>query len=576
METTYIYQKKRSEFGRQCLFSDKGPDLIDNYPSNRRYLHEYILQDPVERGTQLSTQYAVHELNTDRATYVNSGMCHVEGGWPKDVNVNDEEQTKRYRRKIEKDETYTVTLIQLCKNMENCILQNNAINIYQQYYTDVEPTPLVEKNSARTVNVYQDQYNITRPITNISWSSDSGTKMATCYCNLKYQADISQESKNALIWEVENPNVPLLTLKPSANAICLEYNPKDVNTLISGHINGQVGVWDLRKGCEPIDMTVMEVGFRDPVHSALWIASKSGYEFYTGSTDGQVKWWDLRKLNEPLETLILDLSNLHHQVISHAYSAIRLEYEMTMPTRFMVGTEEGFIVAGNRKGKTPQEKLTGKYQAHLGPVMGLERNPMYAKNFLSVGDWTARIWSEECRESCIMWTNYHKAMLTDCAWSPTRFSVYFTTRSDGVLDVWDILQQQKHACIGVKICDDALTKIRTHEAGRLVAVGSQKGTIYLVEFSENLSFSTKNDKALLTAMFERETKREKILEGRNRELRLKLKAKAEKGDEIEKEPSWSPLIFVDHHVMEAEADFLNTIDSILHPVVEEEKKAEET
>lgn len=36
--------------------------------------------------------------------------------------------------------------------------------------------------------------------------------------------------------------------------------------------------------------------------------------------------------------------------------------------------------------------------------------------------------------------------------------------------------------------------------GRLVAVGNQKGTTYLVEFSENLSVSNKNDKMLLTAV----------------------------------------------------------------------------
>lgn len=50
-----------------------------------------------------------------RAEYMNNGMNHIEGGWPKDVNTADEEQTKRYRRKIEKDEGYTHTMLQLCK-----------------------------------------------------------------------------------------------------------------------------------------------------------------------------------------------------------------------------------------------------------------------------------------------------------------------------------------------------------------------------------------------------------------------------------------------------------------------------
>lgn len=64
---------------------------------------------------QCSKVFAEHYINTTRAEYTNSGMNHTEGGWPKDVNITDEEQTKRYRRKIEKDEGYTHTMLQLCK-----------------------------------------------------------------------------------------------------------------------------------------------------------------------------------------------------------------------------------------------------------------------------------------------------------------------------------------------------------------------------------------------------------------------------------------------------------------------------
>lgn len=85
--------------------------------------------------------------------------------------------------------------------MENCILQNNAMNIYQQYYSDVEPTPLVERSSARTVNVFNDQCSIVRPVTHISWSPDGGNKIAVSHCNLKFQRDVSKEKTHSYIWE---------------------------------------------------------------------------------------------------------------------------------------------------------------------------------------------------------------------------------------------------------------------------------------------------------------------------------------------------------------------------------------
>jgi dynein intermediate chain 2, axonemal len=40
-------------------------------------------------------------------------MNHVEGGWPKDLNPVDPEQTLRYRKKIEKDEKYIHAILQL-------------------------------------------------------------------------------------------------------------------------------------------------------------------------------------------------------------------------------------------------------------------------------------------------------------------------------------------------------------------------------------------------------------------------------------------------------------------------------
>lgn len=108
------------------------------------------------------------------------------------------------------------------------------------------------------------------------------------------------------------------------------------------------------------------------------------------------------------------------QIIEKAMGACCLEYESSIPTRFMVGTENGVVISCNRKGKSPGEKMALRFNAHLGPVLAMNRNAAFVKNFLTVGDWTTRIWSEDCRESSIMWTCYHKARLTDGAWSPTR------------------------------------------------------------------------------------------------------------------------------------------------------------
>lgn len=85
------------------------------------------------------------------------------------------------------------------------------------------------------------------------------------------------------------------------------------------------------------------------------------------------------------------------------------------------------------------------------------------KNFLTVGDWTARIWSEECRESAIMWTPFHRYRVTDGAWSPTRLSLMLLTQSNGHLTVWDLLRQQREPILNVTVCEEPLTRVRFNE-----------------------------------------------------------------------------------------------------------------
>ena len=70
------------------------------------------------------------KVNTIRADFLSQGMNHAEGGWPKvrklkvfswnmfcscqDINPAENDQTMRFRKKIEKDENYVNTALGLC------------------------------------------------------------------------------------------------------------------------------------------------------------------------------------------------------------------------------------------------------------------------------------------------------------------------------------------------------------------------------------------------------------------------------------------------------------------------------
>nr|XP_048302125.1 dynein axonemal intermediate chain 2 isoform X2 [Myodes glareolus] len=519
MEIVYVYVKKRSEFGKQCNFSDRQAELNIDIPPNPELSSLYVERNPVDTGIQCSASMSEHEANTERFEMESCGVNHIEGGWPKDVNPQELEQTIRFRKKVEKDENYINAVMQLGSIMEHCIKQNNAIDIYEEYFDDEEGVEVTEEApSAKTINVFRDPQEIKRTATHLSWHPDGNKKLAVAYSCLNFQRAPVGMSHESYIWDLENPNRPEIALKPSSPLVTLEYNPKDSHVLLGGCYNGQIACWDTRKGSLVAELSTIEFSHRDPVYGTIWLQSKTGTECFSASTDGQ-------------------------------------------PTKFMVGTEQGIVISCNRKAKTSAEKIVCTFSGHHGPIYALQRNPFYPKNFLTVGDWTARIWSEDSRESSIMWTRYHMAYLSDGAWSPVRPAVFFTTKMDGTLDIWDLVFKQCDPALSLKVCDEALFCLRVQDTGCLIACGSQLGTTTLLEVSSSLSTLQRNEKNIASSIFERETRREKILEARHREMRLKEKGKAEGKDDEQKDEEMA--LNLEELVAKAEEEFFEVIFSEL-------------
>ena len=68
-----------------------------------------------------------------------------------------------------------------------------------------------------------------------------------------------------------------------------------------------------------------------------------------------------------------------------------------------------------------------------------------------VGDNTCKIWCEDLRTSPIMWMKPSKARLTDGCWSPTKISLFLTARTDGFVEVWDFLHNQRLPILTIKV-----------------------------------------------------------------------------------------------------------------------------
>ncbi len=52
-------------------------------------------------------------MNTVRFETAHQGVNHIEGGWPRDVNPLEPDQTSRFRKKTEKEDGYTRAMLSL-------------------------------------------------------------------------------------------------------------------------------------------------------------------------------------------------------------------------------------------------------------------------------------------------------------------------------------------------------------------------------------------------------------------------------------------------------------------------------
>ncbi|CAH0579285.1 unnamed protein product [Chrysodeixis includens] len=537
MITTSVIMK-RCRFGRQPLFSVNKPELLDSIDPDKHLQKQFGLRNPVHIACQVSNPLSEHEINTIIVKTKGRGINHAEGGWPKDVSYMNEEETTRYRKRIEREDDYICAVAILAPKLERFIRENNTIDLYEQYFTGLEEAARLEKPTVRICNLYKDTYK--RPIADISWTNEEDSKVAVCYCDKSYPiTGPVNEQLTCSLWDLENSEMPGTEFYPPAACFKIVCSP-DPSLIVGGLENGRVCTFDRRAGSAPVAISSAHTAHRDPVTALLFITSRGNTEFFTGSSDGQCMWFDTRDLSEPIDSLLIcpDLPPGKTVDFNCAHGVSSLQFERSFPSRFLCGTETGMVINVNRKGKTPQEVMSVPYHAHLGPVRAVHRSPCTTKMFITCGDWTTHIWSDDIRNGPIINGTPHLRQVRDVVWAPQRYSGYMTVSSDGNFRYWDILRKRYKPIVDLPVSNSPLYRVVPHEDGRLVAMGGGSGEMFLAVLSEDLVLSGDHDKQLIIQHFERETHREHILENRIKEIRLKIRAETEQAEAETDEPQY--------------------------------------
>jgi dynein intermediate chain 2, axonemal len=531
-EYEYIYQKKRKDFGRYCNFDDVEPKIlgqIDNQPQcGDMYVEQTILNIVLDNIPEMSE----HSVNTARVQTKSRVMIHTEGGWPKEVDATEAQDTMKFRKRLEKDPTYITAVRNLTKQAVMPLQQNMVMDLFEIYFQDQEPEHLPENLSVKTLALFKDPSEEKRSVTKIGWHPEGPTKLVGSYSNLRFQRTTEDMPMASFVWDISERNVPLLELRTNSPMVCCQYNHKNSDLLVGGTYSGLLNYYDLRKGPAPISRSSVEVSHWDPVYDVVWLQSKTGTECASVSSDGRLLFWDVRKMSEVTDECVLTDGGKDEP---KTIGGVALEWmQEAGPTKFLVGSEHGITLSCTKRPKKAVEVGTwfgsedrGGYGRHFGPVYSVKRNPFHTKFFLTVGDWCAKVWMDELKGPMLQ-TPYYSSFLSAACWSPMRAGVFFLARQDGRLDAWDYFYRMNEVAMSHKVSDHALTSLNVQAHGKLAAVGDADGVITLLQLCDGLADPMPNEKNLIGVMFDRETKREKNLEQIKKQASGAKAAKEEK------------------------------------------------
>jgi dynein intermediate chain 2 len=137
--------------------------------------------------------------------------------------------------------------------------------------------------------------------------------------------------------------------------------------------------------------------------------------------------------------------------------------------------------------------------------------------------------------------------------------VFYVTRMDGVVDVWDYFYRQNDVALTHKISDTPLASISLHSSGSLIAIGDEQGSVHLLGVNESLSRSSPHEKLAMQGIFDRETQREKNLLSLAKEAQRRDKAAAKRKADEEKEAEVKA--GQEEHMNEVEKQFIEAVEA---------------
>ncbi|RKO93616.1 WD40-repeat-containing domain protein, partial [Blyttiomyces helicus] len=203
-------------------------------------------------------------------------------------------------------------------------------------------------------------------------------------------------------------------------------------------------------------------------------------------------------------------------------------------SKFFCATEEGDLIYSDWTDKASEEKASRvehAYSYHFGPMSDLQRSPFFPDILLSVGGWSFHIWKEKVTAGPLLSSTPSPSYLICGRWSPTRPGVFYISKADGTIEIWDLLDRSHVPTTTQNISSIAISYMAIRQYSgksqlqhQFIAAGDDEGTLHILEVPRNLTKASKNEKSFVRAFFDREVRRLNYVQER-KQLRAKERAR---------------------------------------------------
>lgn len=293
-------------------------------------------------------------------------------------------------------------------------------------------------------------------------------------------------------------------LEVNHNGETVESKELAVKQLVTSALDGQIFFWDLRfkKDLKSLDL-VWKPLFKVPMMSG-------DNTFDYGITKISLKPFQVEKDDERKEKGNKEREN----------NETKEKTKSNLATKFFAATEEGDLAYADWMGvekadkDAPASRIEHVWGVHFAPMTDVQRSPFFPDIVLSVGGWSFHIWKEKVTAGSLLSSSLSNVHLAGSCWSTTRPGVFFISKADGVIEVWDLLDKSHVPTLVQTVSATSITHMALHTSfiksnihHQFLGVGDDEGTLHVLEVPKALRRPSRNEKQLIKAFFEREVKR---------------------------------------------------------------------